>query len=50
LTAKNVSPETMERRLIAISEVENMRKLIMSLRTAQVNEYSLDKEHSMMIC
>jgi len=23
-----------------------MKKLIMSLRTAKVNEYSLDKEHS----
>jgi len=43
---KSVSPETMEIRLVAISEIENMNKLVMSLRTAQVNEYSLDKEHS----
>ena len=43
---KNVSPETMEIRLVAISGIENMKKFIMSLRTAQVNEYSLDKEHS----
>ena len=36
----------MEIRLVAITGIENKKKLLMSLRTAQVNEYSLDKEHS----